>query len=482
MKNFVTRTLALVIALSVLLLPMSAFAAERNAFSLTVGNIEMSMDDETLTIPVAIQIGGGADLSDPNVRGYFIANLLSGEESALSALASVENGEVRAYLNGMDYGIVIPLEQLMALAEPVLAELEGELTNAMSDLTGQVSPELEAAVTRTVEAYMALLEEAATNPEAYGKAQLDALGITLTEGTEADTIRLFDVEVSAIPTAVNMEEKTMAEIFDAQMNATPAAAEFYNAYFDLINEFMVMMGEEKVDFKTELAKIEGTMSLYGGIYTAENGMQAELVMPITIDGETVEFPMTITSLTDDEGTYNDFLMGMEIDGETFYINVYADDFTDEDGSFANIVFAMGYGDAEAEAYATEVEINLYSAYYDGMSEYGITMTAADGTDVYDLSLGYVGYPVKSSDAADSYDGFLFLTAEDSTMAATVYVNTNLTLTSVPEGELLTLANSINPLEADDAALEKLGNDAMTAVMQGLGTLLQNPAIAALMGE
>ena len=148
MKNFVTRTLALVIALSVLLLPMSAFAAERNAFSLTVGNIEMSMDDETVTIPVSIQIGGGADLSDPNVRGYFIANLLSGEESALSALASVENGEVRAYLNGMDYGIVIPLEQLMALAEPVLAQLEGELTNAMSDLTGQVSPELQAAISR----------------------------------------------------------------------------------------------------------------------------------------------------------------------------------------------------------------------------------------------------------------------------------------------------------------------------------------------
>ena len=110
------------------------------------------------------------------------------------------------------------------------------------------------------------------------------------------------------------------------------------------------------------------------------------------------------------------------------------------------------------------------------------MTAADGTDVYDLSLGYVGYPVKSSDAADSYDGFLFLTAEDSTMAANIYVDTNLTLTSVPEGELLTLVSSINPLEADEAALEKLGNDAMTAVMQGLGTLLQNPAIAALMGE
>lgn len=478
MKNFVTRTLALVIALSVLLLPMSAFAAERNAFSLTVGNLEMSMDGETVTIPVGIQIGGGADLSDPNVRGYFIANLLSGEESALSALASVENGEIRAYLNGMDYGITIPLDQLMALAEPVLSELEGELTNAMSG----ISPELQAAITRVAEAYMALFEEAMTDPEAYGKAQLDALGVTLTEGTEPDTIALFDVEVSAIPTAVNMEEKTFAEIFDAQMNATPAATEFYNAYFDLFNEIAAMAGEEKVDFKSELTNIEGTMSLYGGIYTAENGMLAELVMPITIDGETVEFPVTVTTLTDDAGTYTEVFMGLTVEGEKLYVQFYTDDFTDEDGSFANILFAMGMGDAEAEAYETEIELNLYSAFYDGMSEYGVTVMAADGTEMYSLSAGYVGYPVNSNDLADSYDGFLFLTAEDSTMAAEIFLETNLTLTNVPEGELLTLSSSINPLEADEAALEKLGNDALMAVMQGLGTLMQNPALAALMGN
>ncbi len=477
MKNFVTRVLALVIALSVLLLPASALAAERNAFSLTAGNLQMSMDGETITIPVSVQIAGGVDLSDPNGRGYGIVNVLSGNTSALSALASVENGELRAYLNGMNYGIVIPLEQLMALAEPVLSQLEGELTNAASGL----SPELEAAITRVANAYMALLMESMIDPMAYSTAQLDALGVTLTEGTEADTIKLFDVEVSAIPTAVNMEEKTIAEIFDAQMNATPAAAEFYDAYFDLFNEIMVMAGEEKVDFKTELSKLEGSMSLYGGFYTAENGMFAELIMPVTIDGETVEFPMTITSLTDEQGTYNDFLMGMEIEGEKFYIEVYTDDFTDEDGSFTNFDISMGYGDTDEEGYATEVALNLYSAYYDGMSEYGIIMMAADGTEVYNLSLGYVGYPMDSNDAAESYDGFLFLTAEDSTMAAEIYLDTNLTLTNVPEGELLTLASSINPLEADDDALEQLGTDALMAVMQGLSTLMQNPIIAALIG-
>ena len=67
------------------------------------------------------------------------------------------------------------------------------------------------------------------------------------------------------------------------------------------------------------------------------------------------------------------------------------------------------------------------------------------------------------------------------MAVEAYLETNLTLTNVPEGELLILPSSINLLEADEAALEQLGTDALMAVMQGLSALMQNPTIAALMG-
>ena len=61
------------------------------------------------------------------------------------------------------------------------------------------------------------------------------------------------------------------------------------------------------------------------------------------------------------------------------------------------------------------------------------------------------------------------------------MDTNLTLTTIPAEELLTLSESVNPLEADAATLEKLGTDAMTALMSGLGVLMQNPAIASLLG-
>jgi hypothetical protein len=52
---------------------------------------------------------------------------------------------------------------------------------------------------------------------------------------------------------------------------------------------------------------------------------------------------------------------------------------------------------------------------------------------------------------------------------------------MPEGALLTFNNSINPLEADEATLEQLGNDAANVLVQGLMVLAQNPVIGALLG-
>ena len=89
MKKIASRVLALVVALSMLLVP-TAFAAERNAATLTIGNFELTMGDQTIALPVYLAIGGGVDVE--GVRGYLTANVSTEAASALSALAAFENG------------------------------------------------------------------------------------------------------------------------------------------------------------------------------------------------------------------------------------------------------------------------------------------------------------------------------------------------------------------------------------------------------
>ena len=61
MKKIASRVLALVVALSMLLVS-TAFAAERNAATVTIGNFELTMGEETITLPIALSIGGGVDV------------------------------------------------------------------------------------------------------------------------------------------------------------------------------------------------------------------------------------------------------------------------------------------------------------------------------------------------------------------------------------------------------------------------------------
>ena len=58
MKKFASRALALIIALSMLLIP-TAFAAERNAANLSIGNFDITIGENTITLPVTLSIGGG---------------------------------------------------------------------------------------------------------------------------------------------------------------------------------------------------------------------------------------------------------------------------------------------------------------------------------------------------------------------------------------------------------------------------------------
>ena len=136
MKKTASRILALIVALSMLLVP-TAFAAERNAGSLTIGNFEITIGEQTISLPVTLQLGGGVDIAGE--RGYITAGVATETATAISALGALENGEVKAYLNGMDYGVAIPMEQIVALIEKELGmSLEEAMSQSMTNLDPQI--------------------------------------------------------------------------------------------------------------------------------------------------------------------------------------------------------------------------------------------------------------------------------------------------------------------------------------------------------
>ncbi len=481
MKNLASRVLALVLVLSVLLLPVSALAAERNAGTLTIGNLELTMDGETISLPLQLQIGGGADPAGE--RGFGIVKVLTSQAEAFSAMAAIENGEIKAYLNGMSYGLTMPLEQVTALLSDAIESATGAtVEDLLAEAGSSISPEMQAAFTKVMDAYTKLLAEAETmnqmtNLDSYWK---DVLGAALETAGEAETVTLFDVEVQAVPYTVTMPEITYSQLISKVSTISPAMKEYYDAYSDLLNLMLTESGEKAADFESMLDQISFGMN--GTLYQAEEGAYAELTMTMTAEGETLEIPYTITVLTDDAGVYSAVDVAMNVDDEALYVSVYADDFVSDGYDCTNADIMIAVGDIDEEEPETAIMFTVYSVGSEAEGNvYGLDIGVSDGGEVMSMGGSYYALPAVCTEEADSYDGFIEFYVNDGASTIEASLDTNLTLTSVPEGELLTFTKSINPLEADEAALAQLANDAMTALYQGLGVLMQEPAIAAMLG-
>ena len=466
MKKIASRVLALVVALSMLLVP-TAFAAERNAATLTIGNFELTMGDQTIALPVYLAIGGGVDIE--GARGYLTASASTETASALSALAAFENGEIKAYLNGMDYGFSIPLEQIVAL-------LEEQMGMTIEDLIAEAMASIDPSA---MEQLTGMMESAAAlqSVEIDEAALMAALGLTLTEKGQA-TVTLFDVETAATEIAFEMKPQTYKEMFDALAAADPALGEYLNEYFSMMNESLAATGEE-MTIEDVFSMI--TIGLSGALYEAEAGVLADITMTMSVEDETIEVPFSLVTLTDEAGTYTQFVMLMEVDGESLYFDVYADDYTAEGVDYTNISFSAAVGDTDSEESDVAFSISLYKNDSAEGSTAGAELYASDYGEEVSFGLMYMGMPVVSTEASDAYNGMILVYGEADGMAFQASADTNLTLSNVPEGELLTFSQSINPLEADEETLNQIATDATNALIQGAGVLMQDPAIASLLG-
>ena len=466
MKKLSSRILALVVALS-MLLTSTAFAAERNAANLSVGNFEITIGEDTITLPVTLSVGGGVDIE--GIRGYLTADVLTETASALSALAVFENGEIKAHLDGMNYGLSIPLEQAVALLEQEMGmTIEEAMAEIMAEFEGALDADNMAAVSGLAES-AAALENVDIAPEEL----MAALGITLTEQGET-TVTLFDVEAAAKASTLTMAPQTLKAHFDAIAALDPALAQYVTEYFAMLDESMAASGE---DMTTGELYAMTTIGIDGMIYEAENGMLAELTLAMSIEDETVYIPLYITTLTDEYGTYNQIDFIADADGELVYMSIYADDYSAEGADCINFILSASVGDADSEEADVEFSIsfnNTVTAENTGVyldlivSEYGTPSS---------MGIGYIGYPVVSTAETDSYDGLLNVYLNADGMAIDAYASTNLTLANVPDGELLSFDQSVNPLEADEETLSQVVADAQTALLQGLGVLMQDPALA-----
>ena len=464
MKKLASRILALVVVLSMLLVP-TAFAAERNAATLSVGNFEIAIGEETISLPVTLSVGGGVDIE--GVRGYLTAGLSTETATALSALAAFENGEIKAYLSGMNYGFTVTLEQIVALIE---AELGMTIEEAIMQAMASADPAMMNQITGMTES-AAALEAIDIAPEAL----MEALGVTLTEQGET-TVSLFATEVTATAIDFAQEPQTVGEIFDALSALDSTLADYINEYSAAMNESLAASGEE-ITFEEALAMV--TTSINGTIYEADSGLLAEMVLTASVEEETIDIPLTLVSLTDDMGNYFLISSQIDIDGESLFFEFYVDDYLAEGVAQSSIIVNVRIGDTDAAA--SDVELYLYCGREDSAEStvVSVDLAAASYGETSAAGFKYTGYPVVSTEEADSYDGQIYVYAESGSEGFFASVDTNLTLTNVPADELLPLAQSVNPLEIDEAKMEEISADVQTVLFQALGTLMQDPDLAEL---
>ena len=110
MKKMNARFLALIVALCVLMVSSAAAEAnpfalpvpEKNMATLTIGNFDLEMNGETYSLPLYLSMKGGVDIAGE--RGLLTLDLSTADQTAASAYAVVENGEIKAYQDGMEYG------------------------------------------------------------------------------------------------------------------------------------------------------------------------------------------------------------------------------------------------------------------------------------------------------------------------------------------------------------------------------------------
>lgn len=483
-----------ILVLSILLLPASALAADRNMVTLSAGNFILKADDMTVSLPATLELGVGAE--PETERGMAVLNLLAGEEPAGSVLAALENGQFKVQIDGMDYGLYLSLEDAVALLESEMGVTFEEM------LTVETIPvEMQEKITRMAEALTNVMLSASLD----GNAMSEPLGITIEEAGSA-AVTIFDAETEAVKSVITMPEATLYDLIEATSEADSAWGAYWAAYYDL---FLSMADESGAAISMEeLDEVLQAVSMgfEADMYAAEGASLIELTVIITADGETLEIPMTITVQESETASRVNVSMLIGENSESMQLVI---DSSSTENAFDTTVCMHYINEIWWEETILEFNINgttsdtdgQYAASFrmsDDYSDVNIHFTLStaetetgsrvnaglyfsDGYDEASIGLSFIGAPAVLTDEKDVYAGNVALYVCDGYSEFVIGMEVGAELSTLPEGELLSLSgNSIDLLTADDDMMEQFGEDAQVPLINAVGTLMQVPEIAELL--
>lgn len=465
MKKMTARFLSVFVALCLLLTPTvmaetnpsELTETQKNMASLTVGNFSVSEGEQSISLPVYLTLTGGLDAEGE--RGLLTLNLSTAEASAANAYVVVENDELKLYLDGMEYGFTAPLDQLSEL-------IETELSAALGDVVEQIPAEMQTAVTDLFSSAMALNAEEELDVDAL----LSSLDVAFEDQGTVE-IEILSDSVSAQKSSFSVPSATLAQYMDAFSSLSPSIGQYSTIIMKLINLTLAESVEEALNMVY--------LTISGNVYAADTHSLTKLNLSMSVDGETVDFPLSISTVTLDERSAVEVALTMDVDDDSVLVSFQFDDSVQSGVSTSFSMYIVDMKNDEVEE-GFDMSFNRFSTPEGSLLVFELMYTESDETSY--TGVEYLGDPVEIADNGDeTYFGTLNLYAYGDDVQSGISMDVALTLSAMPEGELLVLpSGSINLLEITDEQLEALESDIQLPIMQAAGVLMQDSTIASLL--
>lgn len=472
------RILALAAALLICLFPLGARADDVGMLTVRLGELVVSDGKTSEEVRMALQLEMGAD--PDAMRALVRLTLSPGSGLPIVAAASLENGEIRAHLTGMDTGFVIPLEQLTGVFKE-----EFELYGKTWD---ELPPELIAAFENYV---YTLLDTFAAGPqlslfslptpEQWRDRQQTFLTLYGAEKTGEEEILLFGESVKADRYAYRLERVAQEE-YEAMLlpSLTPVDALAPQPVQEALDRLENELSKLREDFFTQLYPSEDGLltTEETAVYYSERGevaLSGETGTQMTAE-MTAHYPWgdEVTSMTLSERYTGDSLRHesgarTSSDGETAVTDVsIVMEQGGEDGTSLQhfVQYAITDDETGRISYSDRQETgfslkgNKLSLSLSGSSFYGEYSTTTKGgmdLDIHKNSLSGVARLHESDSEGYISEASIQIACETG---------------ALPAGELVILPeNTVNPLTADEETMEALSEEAFSLIVRVAGAFL-----------
>ncbi len=521
MKHTPKKLLTALLALMLLLTPAFALAeqtpaadpAESYMVTMTIDKIAGTMNGQNAELPLTVRLSMGGDLK--STRGFAMVGV-----NDLTMMGSVEGGEVRAVVSGLDTGIAMPLdgaiewavsnslllgmdynevsEELRAAADEYLALLFESLSEVQEDPTGELLEMLHPRSSWQAEydAYPSLL-----HAEPAGEEEITLFGQTctakkytysfdrLTEEEYDEFYKDYDAFYSAQEDGFSEEQQAaydrMMELAEAEYKEKNGSSEPPVEAWKDDGSLSEWNGEadgslsewsEAEDYEIfyscsgviwQVDELLATVDESTFIWHMPDGDQTETSYyadmltdtSVRID-ETTDFTCSHCDLR--ESTVSNTMITVTETGMETREYLHTD-YSDEDYSFSSVSDMHAVYDDHGVTADMKAETDIQMDGYNGGSELtemhlDLAFTPKDGSDTYGTLSGPV--TLKASAAGQLIDGGANLTID---------------VLPMPEGELLRLPpDTINLLDASEESLSALLSDIEKQLIKSLGSLIPGP--------